>query len=63
MSETVYPVEGHFLMNVPALEHECDDPFCVKSGAFTTEKPKPPPKAADKPQGPVEETGPSDSEA
>lgn len=56
----VYPVEGHFLMSVPAVEHDCDDPFCVESGAFTTKKPKPPAEA-DKPTGPVEETGPSDS--
>ena len=39
---TVYPVEGRYLNDVPAVEHECDDPFCVESGAFTTDKPEAP---------------------
>jgi hypothetical protein len=40
---TVYPVEGRWLNGVPAVEHECTDPLCVESGAFTD---KPPPRAA-----------------
>jgi hypothetical protein len=40
-TKKVYPVEGRWLWDVPAVEHECDDPFCVESGAFTTKKPKP----------------------
>lgn len=38
----VYPVEGRYLRDVPAVEHDCDDPFCVESGAFTEKKPKAP---------------------
>ena len=38
----VYPVEGRYLNDVPAVEHDCEDDFCIDSGAFTT---KPPPKA------------------
>jgi hypothetical protein len=37
----VYPVPGNYLATVPAVPHECDDPFCVESGAFTTEPPEP----------------------
>ena len=39
----VYPVEGVFLSDVPHVEHDCTDPRCVETGAFTTETP---PKAA-----------------
>ena len=42
-ARTVYPVEGHYLNDIPAVEHECSDPRCVDSGAFTD---KPPPKKA-----------------
>lgn len=35
----VYPVPGAFLMDVPAVAHECTDKRCVDSGAFTTKKP------------------------
>ena len=38
----VYPVEGRYRLGVPHVEHDCDDPECVKSGAFTTDPPKPP---------------------
>ena len=37
----VYPIEGRYLNGVPHEEHDCDDPFCIESGAFTD---KPPPK-------------------
>lgn len=40
MSRTVYPVEGRFLQDRPHIEHDCDDPFCVESGAFTTKRPR-----------------------
>ena len=40
----VYPVPGRFIQEVPAVEHDCDDPFCVESGAFTD---KPPPRRAE----------------
>lgn len=55
----VYPVEGRFLTGVPHVEHDCDDPLCVKSGAFTED---PPPKAAKNTKAPVN-PGPSDSTA
>ena len=62
MSKTVYPVEGHFLMNVPAVEHECDHkPRCVDTGAFTSKRP-PPDKADKQTEGPAD-AGPLDSEA
>jgi hypothetical protein len=48
----VWPVEGRYLNDVPAVAHDCDDPFCVESGAFTTKRP---PKA-DEPEAPAEET-------
>jgi hypothetical protein len=35
----VYPVDGFYINDVPHVPHECDDPFCVESGAFTTESP------------------------
>ena len=51
MSKHVYPIEGRWLNGVPAVEHDCDDPNCIKSGAFTED---PPPKAAKtKTQGPA----------
>jgi hypothetical protein len=55
----IYPVEGRYLNGVPHVEHECDDAFCVESGAFTE---KPPPRAAkpSKTESPPE-GGPSDS--
>ena len=40
---TAYPVAGRFLSDVPSIEHECSDPFCVESDAFTHD---PPPKPA-----------------
>jgi hypothetical protein len=55
MSKRVYPVEGRFLMDVPHVEHDCDDKNCLASGAFTDKPPsKASTKAPDKP-------GPSDS--
>ena len=60
MSKHVYPVEGHYLNGVPHVEHDCDDPDCLASGAFTED---PPPKAkASKTAGPAS-AGPSDSES
>lgn len=58
-SRKVYPVDGRYLDGVPHVEHDCTDPFCVESGAFTTD---PPPKtaAASKPEGPAD-AGPSGS--
>jgi hypothetical protein len=53
----VYPVEGRYLTDVPHVEHDCEDAFCVESGAFTDQ---PPPKKAEPIQAP-EEPGPSDS--
>jgi hypothetical protein len=53
----VYPVEGRWIDGVPHVAHDCDDPFCVESGAFTT---KPPPKVAAHPKDPPE-GGSSDS--
>jgi hypothetical protein len=35
----VYPVAGLFIQGVPHVAHECVDPFCVESGAFTTDPP------------------------
>ena len=58
MSKQVYPVEGVYLSDVPHVEHDCDDPNCLASGAFTEE---PPPKAA-KHKGPAP-AGPFDSKA
>jgi hypothetical protein len=40
-TRTVYPVEGVYLADVPHVEHDCTDPRCVESGAFTTTKPAP----------------------
>lgn len=57
-SKTVYPVEGRYLRDVPHVEHECDDPQCVASGAFTDQ----PPAKADAKQGPAH-AGPSDSKS
>ena len=47
-----YPVDGRYLIGVPHVEHLCDDPFCVESGAFTTDPP-PDPEATteDPPEG------------
>lgn len=42
----VYPVPGRYLATVPAVPHECEDEFCVESGAFTIE----PPDEADEPE-------------
>lgn len=47
----VYPVPGQFIAGVPHVEHDCDDPFCVESGAFTTE----PPEAAEPEAAPASE--------
>lgn len=41
-AKKVYPVEGRYINGTPAVEHDCTDPFCVESGAFTHD---PPPKA------------------
>lgn len=57
-ARTVYPVPGYFLQDVPAVEHECDDPRCVESGAFTD---KPPGKAASADTKAPQKAGPSDS--
>lgn len=43
---TVWPVAGRYLATVPAVPHECEDEFCVESGAFTAE----PPTEADQPE-------------
>lgn len=54
----VFPNPGVFLNDVPHVEHDCTDPRCVKSGAFTED---PPPKAvAAKTEAP-HKAGPSDS--
>lgn len=58
MAKTVFPVAGLFLMDVPHVAHECTDPRCLKSGAFTED---PPPKAADIPTKGPAKAGPSDS--
>ena len=42
----VYPVPGRYLATVPAVPHDCEDDFCVESGAFTVE----PPEEADQPE-------------
>lgn len=56
----VWPVRGLFIQGVPHVPHECEDPFCTESGAFTTD---PPPKQADdqQPETPPD-GGVSDSE-
>jgi hypothetical protein len=38
----VYPNPGVYLSGVPHVEHDCTDPFCVASGAFSTEPPDEP---------------------
>ena len=43
----VYPVPDVWLNDVPHIEHECTDPRCVESGAFTTTKPEPAPAEPD----------------
>jgi hypothetical protein len=48
---TVYPVPGLFIQGVPHVPHECEDPFCTESGAFTTE----PPEAAEPEAAPASE--------
>jgi hypothetical protein len=65
MSRTVVPVEGRWLNDVPAVEHECTDPRCVESGAFTVKaKPKPSPRARTPKTTPepTEQVGSSDSQ-
>lgn len=57
-TSTVYPVEGRYITGVPHVVHDCTDPFCVESGAFTPDPPPPP--AASKPEGPAD-AGPLDS--
>ena len=57
-ARTVWPVEGFFLVDVPAVEHECTDARCTDSGAFTE---KPPPKAASAKTEAPQNAGPSDS--
>jgi hypothetical protein len=39
----VYPVEGRFLVDQPHIEHDCTDPRCLESGAFTEAPPEPEP--------------------
>jgi hypothetical protein len=51
MTKRVYPVDGRYLNGVPHVEHDCDDPFCVESGAFTTDPPPKPKKAKSPPDG------------
>ena len=60
MSKHVYPVEGVYLRDVPHVEHDCTDPLCLKSGAFTED---PPPRAAKTPTKAPQDAGPSDSES
>lgn len=50
-SRTVYPVANRYLTDVPHVAHECDDPRCVESGAFSTE----PPAEADQPEAKASE--------
>ena len=49
----VYPVEGRFLQGVPHVEHDCDDPHCTDSGAFTATAPPTAvePEPTDPPEG------------
>lgn len=47
MTKRVYPVPGFWLNDVPAVEHDCDEPRCVESGAFTTKRPPPETPATD----------------
>lgn len=56
----VWPVPGLYLNSVPAVEHDCDDPFCVESGAFTTQPP--PPEGVDGQTEDPAEAGSSDTE-
>ena len=44
-AKRVYPVPDRWINGVPHVEHDCTDPFCVESGAFTHDDP--PPKAAE----------------
>jgi hypothetical protein len=44
----VYPVPGRYRLDVPHVEHDCTDPACVESGAFTDKPPKATP--ADEPK-------------
>lgn len=55
----VYPVSGRYLNGVPHVAHDCDDPLCVDSGAFS---PDPPPDEADQPDQDPPDGGSSDSE-
>ncbi|HUT76063.1 MAG TPA: hypothetical protein VM285_00140 [Polyangia bacterium] len=43
----VVPVPGRYITGVPHVAHECDDPFCVESGAFTIKEPDEPPAKPD----------------
>ncbi len=52
MTKRVYPVEGRFIQGVPHIAHDCDDDFCVESGAFTTKSP--PKGAASKTEDPAD---------
>jgi hypothetical protein len=45
----VYPVAGRYLNGVPHVEHDCDDPFCVESGAFTEDPPDEPAEQTEDP--------------
>lgn len=49
----VYPVEGRYITGVPHVPHDCEDDFCVESGAFTKE---PPPAAKPEPEPPADES-------
>lgn len=55
----VWPVAGRYLMGVPHVPHECDDPACTESGAFTTE---PPPEVATIPTEDPPDGGSSESQ-
>ena len=57
-SKRVYPVPGLYLNGTPHVEHECEDPVCTESGAFTTE----PPKADPQPEDPADAGSPDSKE-
>lgn len=48
-SRRVYPVDGFYLNGVPHVEHDCEDPVCTESGAFTHD---PPAEAEPQPEDP-----------
>lgn len=59
-ARTVYPVDGRYINGVPHVAHDCTDPFCVASGAFTHD---PPPQAKAAMQSPdPADAGSSDSQ-